>query len=119
MPSRRKTGVLGFLICMESVLTLFKKLCTKNNYLKYISLYKLSQDHIELLFGCHHGGENNNPIVKQFKAAIKKIFIHADLRNSKTGNCISLEKISILHVSSAGKIKNSEDIINSTFITII
>lgn len=94
---------------------MFEELCTKNNYLKYIPLYKLSQDHIELLFGCirHHGGGNNNPTVRQFKAAMKKILVHSDIRNSNTGNCISLEEISILHVSSAGKIKNSEDI-NST-----
>lgn len=76
----------------------------------------MSQDHIELLFGCfrHHGGGNNNPTVRQFKEAMKKILVHANIRNSKTGNCISLEEISILHVSSAGKIKNSDGIINST-----
>lgn len=99
--SRRKTGFLGFLICIESALILYNKLCEKN-LLQYIPLYKLSQDHIELLFGClrHHGGGNNNLTVRQFKAAIKKILVHADIRNPNNGNCMPLEEISILHVTS-------------------
>lgn len=45
---------------------------------------------------------------------MKKILVHADIRNSNTGNCIPLEEISILHVTSANKIQQSQDIINST-----
>lgn len=114
--SRRKTGFLGFLICIESAFILYEELCEKNKFLKYLPFYKLSQDHVELLFGClrHHGGGNNNPKVRQFKAAMKKILVHSDIRSSNTGNCIPLEEISILHVSSAGKIQQSQDIINST-----
>lgn len=113
--SRKKTGFIGFLICIESILTLYEELCT-NNLMKYIPLYKLSQDHLELLFGCvrQHGGSNNNPNVRQFKAALKKILVHADIRNIDSSNCIPLEEISILHVSSAKKIINSEDVINCT-----
>lgn len=104
--SRRKTGFLGFLICIESALILYNILCEKNKVLHYIPFYKLSQNHVELLFGClrQHGGGNNNPTVRQSKAAIKKILVHADIRSSNTGNCISLEKISILHVTSSNKI---------------
>lgn len=113
--SRKKTGFIGFLICIESVLTLYEELC-KTDVMKYIALYKLDEDHLELLFGCirQHGGSNNNPNVRQFKAAMKKILVHADVRSINSGNCISLEEISILHISSARKITNSEDVINST-----
>jgi len=74
-------------------------------------LYKLSQDHVELLFGCirRHGGNNNNPTARQFKVAIKKILIHSELCDIHTGNCIPLEHISILHVLSTNA---SEDVIN-------
>lgn len=43
-----------------------------------------------------------------------KILVYADIRNINSGNCIPLEEISILHVSSARKIINSEDVIIST-----
>ena len=114
--SRRKTGFLGFLVCIESALVLYEELCEKNTFLQYIPFYKLSQDHIELLFGCirHHGGGNNNPTARQFKAAMKKILVHADVRGSKTGNCIPLDEIAILHVSSTGKVIDSEEVINVT-----
>lgn len=69
-----------------------------------------------MLFGCirRHGGNNNNPTARQFKAAIKKILIHSEIRDIHTGNCIPLEHISILHVSSATKICRSENVINLT-----
>lgn len=114
--SRRKTGFIDFLICIESALILYEELCEQNKLLRYIPFYKLNQDHVELLFGClrHHGGGNNNPTVRQFKAAIRKILVHADIRNSNSGNCMSLEEISILHMTSANTIRQSEEIINST-----
>lgn len=114
--SRRKTGFVGFLICIQSALTLYHEWCEKEKCLIYLPFYKISQDHIELLFGClrRHGGGNNNPTIRQFKAAMKKIIIHAGTRTSKTGNCMPLEEISILHVSSANKIQQSEHIINCT-----
>ena len=62
----------------------------------------------------HYGGGNNNPTVRQFKAAMKKILVHADIRGTSTGNCIPLERIAILHVSSFNNATNSEHIINST-----
>lgn len=64
--SRRKTRFLGFLICIESVCMLYEELCEKNKFFKYLPFYKLSQDHVELLFGCirHHGGGNNNPTAR-------------------------------------------------------
>jgi len=68
---------------------------------------------LELLFGCiRQGGNNNNPTARQFKAAIKKILVHAEIRDIHTGNCIPLEHVSILHVSSSNNISNSEDVIN-------
>lgn len=69
--------------------------------LKYIPCYKFNQDHIELFFGCirNQGGCNNNPTVRQFQAAYKKL-LHTEIRDIKTGNCIPLDAIAILYISS-------------------
>lgn len=73
----------------------------------------MSQDHVELFFGCvrSHGGHNNNPTVRQFKAIFRKLLIHSEIRDTDSGNCIPLENIAILHVTSA---RIPEDIINSS-----
>ncbi|CAB3232330.1 unnamed protein product [Arctia plantaginis] len=72
-------------------------------------MYRISQDHLELLFGLirKHGGYNNNPNVLQLRAAYKKMLSHLELRSSFTGNCIPLDNFSILHYS-------SQNVINST-----
>jgi len=80
-------------------------------------MYKISQDHLELIFGnirsC--GGYNNNPTVQQFKSVFKKLIIHTEIKEGNTGNCIPLEEISILNISSNLKqSKNPVNIINET-----
>lgn len=50
--SKRKVGFLGFLICIYSLQQLYRELCENKKLLKFIPSYKMSQDHIELLFGC-------------------------------------------------------------------
>lgn len=99
---RKRTGFFGFLVCIASLKDMYKTLCVDDKLLLYMPMYKISQDHIELLF-CSiraHGGGNNNPTARQFKAAMKKILVHTELRDGKQGNCIPLEHISILHFSS-------------------
>ena len=110
LDTRRFTSFLGFLVCIDFLKFLYKHLCEKKNILKFIPTYKFSQDYIELIFGCirAHNGCNNNPTCSQFKAAFKKISIRAELRPSSTGNCISLEDVSILHVSSSTKQKQDD-----------
>lgn len=65
-----KTGFLGLLVYLESTKVLFMQLVQKST-LKYIATYRLSQDHLEIFFGCirQKGGYNNNPNVLQFKSA--------------------------------------------------
>lgn len=99
----RKVGFIGFQIDILSAIGIFEELVVKNHFLKYVPLYKISQDHLELLFSKirARGGWNNNPTVRQFCSALKKIIICQELQEVETGNCIPLEKISILYVSSA------------------
>lgn len=109
MRSGRKTGFVGMLTCIESSQQLYLELVEEEKVLFYIPMYKTSQDHLELLF-CNirsHGGANNNPTARQFKAIYKKILVHTELQNSEKGNCVPLEEISILHCSSALKSINN------------
>lgn len=107
--SKNKLAALGFMICIKSLIALYNDLVVNQDILQYIPTYKINQDHIELFFGTIRlqGGCNNNPTVRQFKAAYKKIIVHIDTRETTTGNCIPLEAVSILNVSA-----NSSNIIN-------
>lgn len=73
--SKKKTGFLGFLINIKNILMLYEEVCEKDNLLSYIPTYKLSQDHLEMIFSIirSHGGCNNNPTANQFKTALKKL----------------------------------------------
>ncbi|KAH9627898.1 hypothetical protein HF086_015342 [Spodoptera exigua] len=56
-----------------------------------------------MLFGNirSHGGGNNNPTARQFKAAYKKLLVHIELKALDSGNCTALEHISILDCASS------------------
>lgn len=71
----------------------------ESSTLKYICTYKLSQDHIELFFGAIRArcGFNNNPSARIFRAAYKKLLVHAQFKQSAQGNCLPLEEIKVLN----------------------
>lgn len=101
----RKTGFLGFVICMKSLIDLFNFLVVKKQLLKYIPAHKICQDHLELFFGLirAHGGHNDNPTAQQFRAAFRKVIVQNELADVSTGNCLSLDSIAILSCSSSTK----------------
>jgi len=90
----------------------------KPDLLEFICFYKLSQDHIELFFGAirFHGGYNDNPTVRQFRSAYRKLLINVKIKDGPLGNSIPLNEINILNCSSAVKdaIKDPIDIINDS-----
>lgn len=100
LETRRKTGFMGFLICIKSVYFLFENY-VHNNILKHLCTYKMSQDHIEYFFSCIRakGGFNNNPTAKQFKAAFNRMLVHGEIKHITSGNCIPLQDIDILSLS--------------------
>ncbi|KAE9523184.1 hypothetical protein AGLY_016417 [Aphis glycines] len=62
--SGRKMFLIGFIVTVMSTLEIaYKLLGRAQSPLKYILTYKMSQDHLELFFGCirSRGGSNNNP----------------------------------------------------------
>ena len=76
----RPTGFVGFVIGLVNTINLFKEYCPKK--IKYLPMYKISQDHIELFFSSIRSrlGSNNNPTPRQFTAAYKKLLIRTELR---------------------------------------
>lgn len=95
---RRKTFVLGLIICAKSVSVVSNHLLNRiNNPFKYVLTYKLSQDHLELLFACIRGknGFNTNPTVRQFKSSLKRILLRNTIVGSRHANCTTFEPQSI------------------------
>ena len=95
--TNRKTGFLGFLLCIKSILFLYEEYVTTKK-LNFLCTYKLSQDHLEIFFGAIRakGGFNNNPTASQFQAAYKRMLVHGQLKHLTTGNCIPLMELNIL-----------------------
>ncbi|XP_037082159.1 uncharacterized protein LOC119102811 [Pollicipes pollicipes] len=60
----------------------------------YVLPYKVSQDHLELLFGRirRMGGFNNNPNVAQLQHAMRRLILHSFISPSATGSCTSRDE---------------------------
>ena len=101
--TRRKTAFIGFLMAIDSVTALFNRLVLQPQpSLKYLLTYKLSQDFLELFFGCIRakGGFNNNPTARQFVASYKRLLVRHEIETS-TGNCSELQHVPILSCNNA------------------
>lgn len=76
--TNRKTGFLGFVVFMDSII----RMCNlgDNQLFVYLPTSKLSQDHLELFFGVirSFGHCNDNPTAKQFEAAFKRFIVHSE-----------------------------------------
>ncbi|KAL3186990.1 hypothetical protein MRX96_026087 [Rhipicephalus microplus] len=95
----KKTGFVGFLICMASTEKMFDELVGQGK-LKYLLTHKLSQDHAENFFGSvrGRGGYNNNPTAAQFIAAYKRLLVQTEVTSSSSGNCTK-DMVSILNAT--------------------
>ncbi|CAF2140627.1 unnamed protein product, partial [Rotaria magnacalcarata] len=103
LKSCRKTGFLGFLVCINSIIGIYEILVKGDNApLKFLLTHKLSQDHLEIFFSAirSKGGHNNNPSAKQFEAAYKALIVHHEISTSNAANSLALDSTSILNVSS-------------------
>lgn len=89
----RKMFVLGFIITMESTLNVAYQLLNKlQSPLKFVLTYKMSQDHLELFFGCirARGGSNNNPNAVQFKNTLRQLLFTKNI-TVESGNCLNFD----------------------------
>lgn len=114
LQSPRKTGFNGLIVCLKSIGRLFDN-TVKTKQLNFILSYKISQDHIEMLFSAirSRGGFNNNPTAAQFEAAYKRLLVRSELSISENANCSAQDNTSILHVSSNKKkmVENFHDVL--------
>lgn len=95
---KRKTFIVGFVSTAKSVLSLAEELLSREiKPYHYLLTYKVSQDHLELFFGCvrSRGGYNNNPNAIQFKTAIKQILVKNSIMSSSKGNVLCFESQSV------------------------
>lgn len=94
-----KTGFRGFIINIHSLIFMYNDLVEQKELLYMIPVYRLSQDHIEMLFckirTVHR--YNDNPTQQQFKASYKRIQLASDIPLSCGANISSTD---ILEVSS-------------------
>lgn len=107
LETKLKTGFFGFIIDMSNLKSMYEHFVI-NGHLKYILSYKLSQDHLEILFSCFRtmGGYNNNPNAIQFASSYKKLLHHNEVKSSAATNCIPIDSTSILTVASGKKVKD-------------
>ena len=94
LQTRRKTFVQGFIIAAKSIRMLALNLLTLEiRPFRYVLTYKMSQDHLELIFSSVRSmnGFCRNPTVRQFVSAMKRILLRASILASKNGNCVVFE----------------------------
>ena len=90
--SQHKTFVIGFVTCIKSTISMATQMLSlSTNPVKYLLIYKFSQDHIELLFSCirSRGGWNNNPNCLQMKYALRKMLMRNAITASRNANCVN------------------------------
>lgn len=90
---KRKTAWVGLICTMKSVRALSQHLLFRpERSFKYVLTYKLSQDHLEMLFSRvrRRGGWNNNPNCLQLKWSLRAILLKNGITPSKNANCIDI-----------------------------
>ena len=80
------------------ILSLYKTYIQDQELIKYLPVYKLSQDHLELLFNSirRAGGWNNNPSAKQFGLVFRRILFRCGVSPSITGNVLPQDGTALL-----------------------
>lgn len=99
--TKRRTPFIGLLCTINSVVAVYDDLVGKPEApLKYLLTYKLSQDHLQLFFGAIRSscGSNNNPTVRQFIAAYKRLLMRHNVQGG-LGNCTVQDATCMLSVT--------------------
>jgi len=103
--SKRKTPFLGLVCTVQSLQSMYREYVEKDGaVLKYLLTYKVSQDHLELhlelFFGAVRAsyGSNNNPTVRQFTAAYKRLLMRHNIKGG-LGNVVVQDETRILNVT--------------------
>ncbi len=90
---KRKTAWVGLICSARSIIGLATHLLTRpQKRFQYFLTYKLSQDHLEMLFSRirRRGGWNNNPNCLQLKWALRAVLMKNGITPSKNANCTDI-----------------------------
>lgn len=87
--TRRFTPILGLCLAAQSIMEVSAALLEEEGF-QYALAYRMSQDHLELLFGRIRGmgGYNNNPNAVQLQRAMRRLTLHNFITPSAAANCI-------------------------------
>lgn len=87
--SRSRTGFVGYITDIYSLISVFEYYVKNKKYTSSISTYSFSQDHLEIFFGKIRSlnGFNDNPTVQQFLAASRKLLANSTIMYLKDANC--------------------------------
>jgi len=99
--TKRKTPFVGLLCTINAVQGICSDyICRDGAPLRYLLTYKLSQDHIALFFGAVRAscGGNNNPTVRQFTAAYKRLLMRHNVQGG-LGNITVQDETRLLSVT--------------------
>ncbi|KAK1878571.1 Transposable element P transposase, partial [Dissostichus eleginoides] len=99
----RYLSVIGFVINIDTLMLMIPELLQVQ---RYVLTYRVSQDHLELLFNSIRasGGWNNNPSARQFQAIFRRLMVRCGVSPSETGNVAAQDhtvSLSAVEMSSA------------------
>jgi hypothetical protein len=100
-------STLGVGLIFDSIFIHCFRFIVEAPVLSFICTYKLSQDHLELLFAIFRKrcGFGDNPTSQQFTTIYLKSLVHCELKTSFGTNCLSQDDTSILNVTKALQIQ--------------
>lgn len=95
--SSHRTGFRGFVINIISLTAMYFELVEDHHWLLFLATYRLSQDHLEMMFGKIRSlnGPNDNPMAHQFVSAYRKILHQCETTHSPYSNVTALANSAI------------------------
>lgn len=112
-----RTGFRGFAIDIISLTAMYTDFVEEHHWLLFFATYRISQDHLEIMFGKIRGmnGCNDNPMAHQFISAYRKLLHQCEIMHSPYSNvhalagttAKSLVTSNILNVPSTRRLRSS------------
>ena len=93
--------IVGFIMDIESLISLSKDLLVSSSPIKYLLAYKFSQDHLELFFSAIRQSMrcNNNPNAIQLSFVLRGQLSQAGVQPSLSANCQKLDETQLLSLN--------------------
>lgn len=109
--SKVKTGFRGFIVNIISITAMYQEYVEQNHWMSFFPTYRISQDHLEMLFGKIRtlNGYNDNPNAQQFCSAYRKLLYESDVVLSAGSNIESRGYSNVLTVSSSAQSSSQKD----------